>query len=179
MDTSIGIFYGSTTGNTEAAVELIEENLAKYITESHDIANSKVSDFDQYQFLILGISTWEYGGLQDDWESFWQQLDSIDFTDKVVALFGQGDQVGYSDWFQDALGNLYHKVIEQGATIIGYWPNTGYQFNHSEGLTEDKKEFFGLALDDDNQPELTDERVHKWCLELSAIYDELFIGIAS
>ena len=38
------------------------------------------------------------------------------------------------------------------AKIIGEWPIEGYRFTDSDGY--DGKMFFGLALDEDRQPEL-------------------------
>lgn len=178
MSMKIGLFYGSTTGNTEAAAELIQEKLSMRDVELHDIADASVEDFDRYEFLILGISTWEYGGLQDDWQAFWEQLDKVDMEGKVVAIFGQGDQVGYDEWFQDGIGILHDKVIERGAVAIGYCPNENYNFVASLALSEDKTEFFGLALDDDNQPELTEERVGNWCVELNVMFEDIAVAMA-
>ena len=41
----------------------------------------------QYHQLILGIPTWDYGELQEDWETHWQQLDGFDLSHaKVLYL---------------------------------------------------------------------------------------------
>ena len=77
-----------------------------------------------------------------------------------------GDQVGYPDWFLDAMGYLHNKVVGQGAKVIGYWPNEGYEFNESQALTSDKKYFLGLALDDENEFDQTDQRIYQWCEQL-------------
>lgn len=132
---------------------------------------SKISEFD---VVILGISTWDYGELQEDWESHWQETESIDFSDKIVALYGMGDQLGYTDWFQDALGMLHDVVLSQGGFVIGHWPNEGYEFAASKALTEDKSAFVGLALDEDNQYMLSEERVTKWCQQLQSELTEIF-----
>lgn len=174
----IGLFYGSTTGNTEAAAELIQQKLSMHEVELHDISDASVEDFSRYEFLILGISTWEYGGLQDDWQAFWEQLDKVDMEGKIVAVFGQGDQVGYDEWFQDGIGILHDKVVERGAVAIGYCPNKNYNFVASLALNENKTEFLGLALDDDNQPELTEERVDNWCVELNVMFTDIAVAMA-
>jgi len=44
--------------------------------------------------------------------------------------------------------------------LIGQWPVEGYSFNDSDGAENGM--FYGLALDEDSQPELTDERIKKW-----------------
>ena len=44
---------------------------------------------------------------------------------------------------------------------MGHWPTEGYHFEESKGLADDSH-FIGLAIDEDRQPELTNERVAKW-----------------
>jgi flavodoxin II len=85
---------------------------------------------------------------------------------KTVALYGMGDQLGYADWFQDALGMLHDAIAPSNCTIIGYWPNEGYEFTASKALTEDKSQFLGLSLDDENQYDKSDERIAAWCEQL-------------
>jgi flavodoxin II len=84
-----------------------------------------------------------------------------------------GDQVGYTEWFQDALGMLHEQVQAQGAKIIGYWPNQGYEFAASKALTSDQSQFVGLALDEDSQYKLTDDRLDKWCEQILVEYSDL------
>jgi flavodoxin I len=87
-------------------------------------------------------------------------LDDIDFVSKKVAYFGMGDQIGYSDNFQDALGILEEKIASLGGKTVGYWPTDGYDFNESKALKNGK--FVGLALDEDNQSDLTEQRIKTW-----------------
>lgn len=81
---------------------------------------------------------------------------------KTVALFGTGDQVGYPDTFLDGMGMLYETFQYRGAKFIGFWPTQGYDFTSPLPLL-DHDHFVGLAIDEDNQPELTDERIKEWC----------------
>jgi len=170
MQKSIGLFYGSSTCYTEMAAEKIRDAIRlKMPTQSidiHNIANDCIQLIPQYNYLILGIPTWDYGELQEDWETHWQTLDQLDLSQAKVALFGLGDQIGYPQWFQDALGYLWAKVINQGATAVGLWPNQGYDFEQSKALTEDQKFFLGLALDDENQFDLTDQYINQWCQQI-------------
>ncbi|NCB64389.1 MAG: flavodoxin FldA [Clostridia bacterium] len=122
---SVSIFYGSTTGNTEEVAELMARELGNAVETIKDIAKASAADFKAAENLLLGTSTWDDGQLQQDWEYFFPQLDTIDLTGKKVALFGLGNAQGFSGQFVDALGKLYHKVAERGATICGYWPTDG------------------------------------------------------
>jgi len=162
----IGLFYGSSTCYTEMAAEKIQRQFPNGSVDVVNIASSPIAEMQHYQQLILGIPTWDFGELQEDWEDNWDDIDAIDFSNKTVALYGLGDQLGYPEWFLDAMGYLHNKVLVQGANVIGYWPNKGYEFTESQALTEDKKWFFGLALDDESEFDKTDERISTWCNEL-------------
>lgn len=168
---TIGLFYGSSLGNTETVAEKIRDLLEGHSVEMHDIAAVTKDSFAEYDYLILGIPTWDYGQIQSDWGEFWQELGTVDFSGKLVALFGLGDQFGYADYFLDAMGMLHDVVIEQGGAVVGYWPIKGYEFEESKALTEDGKEFVGLAIDEDQQPELTDERVEAWVAQIEDEFD--------
>jgi flavodoxin II len=162
----IGLFYGSTTCYTEMAAEKIQQALGEELVQLHNIKDTSVSRTAEYDILLFGISTWDFGELQEDWESSWDDISDLDLSGKVVALYGLGDQVGYADWFQDALGMLHDELMTTGCTIIGYWPNQGYNFNHSKGLTKSGEMFVGLSLDDENQYEQTDQRISAWIDQL-------------
>lgn len=63
-----------------------------------------------------------------------------------------------------------HNIVEsKGGIMIGQWPTDGYKFEASKALI-DNNTFIGLCLDEDRQPELTEERVDKW---VKQIYDEM------
>ncbi len=169
MSLSIGIFYGSTTCYTEMAAEKIQEKLQEQFgstIEIFDIKDTSIAKSQLFDFIIFGISTWDFGELQEDWESTWDDISSLDLSGKTVALYGLGDQYGYADWFQDALGMLHDEVIVLGCDIVGYWPNEGYEFTASKALVENDRYFVGLSLDDENQFEQTDERIEKWSQQL-------------
>ncbi len=172
MENRIAIIYGSTTGNIENAAHQIAELLAPNAVDVLNIAEDSI-DIHQYDVLIFGISTWKFGGLQEDWIDYFPIFKEMEFSGKLCAIFGQGDQVGYNEWFQDAMADVYDVLTEQGALMIGLWPNLGYHFKKSKGLTVDGKHFLGLSLDDDNQPELTEQRIHEWTKQISQSISEL------
>jgi flavodoxin long chain len=156
----VGLFYGSTTGNTKRVAEMIRTALGKTVTVFKDIRDTTPEEFTSCDKLILGISTWEEGALQEHWKVFFPALDRMDLHGKTVALFGLGDQAGYSGRFQDAMGTLYHKVCERGATVVGAWPRSGYRAATSTAFVGEH--FVGLALDEDTEKHLTSERVRRW-----------------
>lgn len=169
----IGLFYGSTTCYTEIVAEKIQAAIGEDLVDIFNIKDQPLSLCLDYDFIIFGISTWDYGELQEDWESIWQDINSLDLSDKIVALYGMGDQIGYTEWFQDALGMLHEQVLAQQANVIGYWPNEGYEFTASKALSDDESHFVGLSLDEDTQYNLTDERIEQWCEQILLEYSEL------
>lgn len=172
IDFSIGLFYGSTTCYTEMAAEKIQAKLNALFDASvvnlHNIQTDGLDKTSAYDFIIFGISTWDFGELQEDWESQWDDVYTLPLKDKTIALFGLGDQMGYADWFQDALGMLHDAIIPSGCKIIGYWPNKGYEFTKSKALNAEKTHFVGLSLDDENQYDQTDARIDAWCEQIIA-----------
>lgn len=160
----IGLFYGTQTGRTESIAEMIRDEFGDDVVTLHDISQAETTDFDDYQCIIIGCPTWNIGELQSDWEGFFPDLDEINFNGKAVAYFGAGDQAGYADNFQDAIGILEEKISQLGRKTVGYWSTEGYDFNESKAVKNGK--FCGLAIDDDNQSDLTDDRVKAWVAQL-------------
>ncbi|MDE1323523.1 flavodoxin FldB [Vibrio aestuarianus] len=158
----IGLFYGSTTCYTEMAAEKIRAIIGEDFVDIHNVKETPLSLMSDYDLLILGISTWDFGEIQEDWSAIWDQIDGVSLNGKYVALFGLGDQEGYGEWYLDAMGMLHDELKQVGAQFIGYWPNQGYQFEASKALTEDGSHFVGLALDEDSQYEFSDERIQTW-----------------
>ena len=164
---SIALIYGSTTGNTEYAAEMIRDEFGDFLSAYKDVADISPYDLLQYDTLILGCPTWHVGELQDDWEDFLPQMKNLDLSGKNVAFFGMGDAHTYSDNFLDAFGLLWEEIKKMGnPKLIGIWPTEGYTFDSSKGLY-DEKHFMGLGLDEENQEELHEERIEKWVKQLS------------
>lgn len=161
----IGLFYGSDTGCTEAVARLIRDLIGIDKVDVYDVYDIKGDEPNQYTKLILGLSTWHDGQLQSSWDDYYSKFHDLDFKGKTIALFGLGDQYGYSTYFCDGIGVIGKLAEKNGASIIGHWPTEGYEHDDSKALLDDDT-FIGLCLDEDNQDELTDERVHKWVKQI-------------
>ena len=173
MTTKIGLFYGSTTCYTEIAAEKIRDAIkvcsaGTVRVDLFNIADQPLASANDYQWLILGIPTWDYGELEESWENIWPDIARVNWQGKTVALYGLGDQIGYPDWFQDAMGYLCTQITSLGARCVGQWPSAGYRFTNSQALSEDSKHFVGLALDEDNDFDLSDDRITRWCHQIIA-----------
>ncbi len=163
----IGILYGSSLGNTQFVADKIHKHLPQ--AECTSVNTLRAPQIESYDVMILGTSTWGVGNLQDDFELFVDLLLSLDLSKKTFALFGCGDQHTYPDTFCNGMGKLYYLLKEKGCKIIGRWPIDGYDFSESEAVIDDY--FVGLALDEDNEPDMTNGRVKTWVetLNLNAI----------
>lgn len=167
---NIRILYGSTMGGTEAAAQILATSLN---AEALPITAATVESFntgsgpgEALDLLLLGSSTWGYGELQEDWASALPLLEAADLTGVKVAVFGTGDQIGFSDTYVNAIATLADIAVARGATLIGQTSAAGYQ--HSASLADRDGVFVGLALDDLNEPEKTPERLSAWVEQLKA-----------
>ena len=154
------LIYGSDTGNTE----LVTEDLVKLLgdVEVTTVADLTPEDWD-YDRFILGIPTWYDGELQSDWEDYFPTFKELDFSGKTVAIFGLGDQIGYDEWFCDGVGILAEVVLENGGHVFGYTKkDDSYDFDMKPKLMLDDETLYGLALDEDNQDEMSYDRIDKW-----------------
>jgi flavodoxin I len=157
----IGIFYGSTEGNTERIVTQIHAQLGgDAVAALHNVNSATADDMQPYEYLILACPTWEIGQLQEDWDSFIDELQDVDFAGKKVAYVGLGDADGYPDTFIDAPGIIHERIKDKGITVVGWWPTEGYNFEASKSVYDGK--FLGLVIDEDNQKDLTAGRIEKW-----------------
>ena len=60
------------------------------------------------------------------------------------------------------MGILHNAAVKNGAKVVGNgWPTDEYEYDESLAEAEDGT-FVGLAIDDDNQYDMTEERVEKW-----------------
>lgn len=154
-----GIFFGSMSGQTGRIAQEIGKKLGMDLPVK-DIAETDPAEFLKYDFLILGTSTWDVGKIVPDWEMFFKQLIPGSLKGKKVALYGLGDQGAYPDTFADGLGILAVEMEKAGAELVVPWKNEDYLFARSYALREDG--FAGLVIDEDNQPERSEQRLVKW-----------------
>ncbi len=163
----IGLFYGSSTGNTEYVAYEIKSEFDKRdasLVEVFNIGSTTPEQMLQFNYLILGIPTWNTGQLQDDWEVFLPKLAGHDMTGKKVAIFGLGDQNGYGFNFLDAVGTLSDVLFDLNAEVYGLWPTESYQFN--ESLAQIENHFLGLGVDQEGQSQITPKRIEQWVKQI-------------
>lgn len=160
----IGIFYGSTTGTTETLASTIADALGVDSADVHNVSDLNDDEIAKYDVLLLGTSTWGAGDLQDDWYDGLDTLKAANLEGKTIALFGCGDCESYADTFCGAMGQIYDALQDKGAKFVGSVPTDGYNFEDSEAAKDGH--FVGLAIDDVNESDKTEERVANWVNQL-------------
>jgi flavodoxin I len=165
---NVVIIYGSSTDNTKTVAGKIAEKLSGENVLLKDVADLDFKDLADYPNIILGTSTWGLGDLQDDWDSRISEFKGVDLSGKTLAFFGLGDSSSYSDTFTDGMGLLYEALEGKGFKPAGAFPTDGYSFDASKAVKNGK--FVGVALDEDNESELTEQRLDTW---IASIIPEL------
>ncbi len=160
----IKMYYGSSTGTTQEIAGRIAAKLDIAKDCIKDVSCLTKEDVEKADVLLLGSSTWGSGDLQDDWYNGIDILKTANLDGKVIALFGCGDSQSFGDTFCNAIGNLYNALKNSGATFVGFIPTDGYDYSDSEAIVDGL--FVGLAIDEANEPEKTDERIDLWVSEL-------------
>lgn len=163
----IALLYAPKGGSVEVAAHRLERLYNNSGLDVIEISNFDVKNLVNYQHFILGCSTvgaesWEDADSNNEWDRFFHEIEeqNLSLKGKKVAIFGLGNQVLYPDHFVDAMMILKNEAEKNGAEVIGYWPIEGYDFTGSDAVEGDK--FVGLALDEDNEEELSDQRISEW-----------------
>lgn len=149
------VVYGSSTGICEDIAGTIGEKLGAEVINAADFSEETVKEHDN---LILGTSSQGEGEVQDDWYEPLKMLESADLSGKTVAIFGCGDSANHPETFCGGMHEIYDAV--QGANILPGVSTEGYTFDDSQAVADGK--FIGLALDDENEEDMTEERIDAW-----------------
>ena len=126
---TIGLFYAMNAAKTSHIAEKIREDLGGVkVIEVVLIEKAWQNDFQAYDNMIVGASTWFDGELPTYWDELVPELESLDLKGKKVAIFGLGDQKkqqggqNHQSWhFMHQPCTLSSVVASQGSGLTG-WP---------------------------------------------------------
>ena len=160
------IFYSPQGGNVNRVADKLEALIGSDKVDKFPVNEVENEDFDKYNKIILigstvGTDHWDNEVVVDEWTSFFTKIDEISLHEKKVAIIGLGNSLLYPSHFVDGMAILYEKLTKLNAKVLGAVEAKGYDFTESEALN-DEGYFCGLALDEDNEEELTTERLEKW-----------------
>jgi flavodoxin I len=159
------LLYWTPGGSVERAAKVICKQIGTDKVDLCDLSNFDINKLGDYDNLIIGSATigadvWRDANDNNKWNEFFVKAEGMDLSDKKIAAFGLGNQIFYPDNFVDSLGYMKTEVEKLGGKLLGAWPAEGYKFTDSEGYKDGM--FFGLALDEDQQPELSEQRIKSW-----------------
>ena len=160
MSKKTAIIYSFHTQKSKKVSEKIIDAFGKSEIEAVNAEELNKAALEKYDNFILSAPTWFDGELPNYWDEFVPDLEEMDLKGKKFAIFGLGDQKGYSENFCDAVGILAEIIEDCGGNVIGHTSTEGYTYESSKAQRGD--EFVGLLLDQENQARKTNERVKKW-----------------
>jgi flavodoxin I len=160
----IGLFYSFNTRKTSKIAEQIREKFTDVEIDMVNVETVTAEQFLSYDNLICGVPTWFDGELPNYWDEFVPDIEDMDLNGKTIALYGLGDQKGYSENFLDGVGILGEIFESRGARLVGFTSVEGYTFEKSRALKGGR--FIGLAIDFENQDSMNPERISKWIEQL-------------
>lgn len=164
----IAVIYSFHTQKSKKVAEKIIAAFGDQNVEPINAEELNSEVFQKYDHFILSAPTWFDGELPNYWDEFVPELEEMDLSNKTFAIFGLGDQKGYPENYCDAIGILAEILEHCGARVIGHWPVEGYVFESSRAQRGNM--FVGLALDQENQARMTQQRVDAW---VSALKQEM------
>jgi len=137
-----------------------------------DVNKDELKKYTQIIFVgsTVGADHWSNETIEDEWLAFFRNAEDISFEDKKTAIVGLGNSVLYPEHFANGMAHLYKSITEKKAKVFGFVDSKGYSFTDSEALNDDGL-FCGLPIDEDNEEDLTTERLEKWIDTLKADFD--------
>ena len=158
------VIYWPKKGNVEKTAGKISSLFDSGSIDVFTISEVEVEKLSDYDLLIFGGSTIGADNWKDthttNWYSFFESMKKLDLSGKIAAIYGLGDQILYPEHFVDGMAVIRNELSGTGLRFIGAWPVADYEHTDSKSVEGDY--FIGLALDDDHQSELSDERINKW-----------------
>jgi flavodoxin I len=169
------IFYSPQGGNVNSVANKLGDMIGNDKVDIIPVTEVEKEEVDRYNQIILvgstvGADHWENEIVPVEWPDFFMKISEISFEEKKVAIVGLGNSVLYPEHFADGMADLYERIIKLDAKVYGFVDAKDYDFTDSEAVNDDGF-FCGLAIDEDNEPELTPERIEKWISILESDFE--------
>ena len=155
-----GIFYSKNAVITSEAAKKIQDAFGDFRIEVVPVETAWQKDFERFDNIIAGASTWFDGELPAYWDELIPELNTLNLKGRKVAIFGIGNQADYPENFVDGIRILADAFEVAGARLVGQTSVEGYSFERSRAVVDGQ--FLGLVLDIESQPEKTDQRIRLW-----------------
>ncbi|MEN8229542.1 MAG: flavodoxin domain-containing protein [Bacteroidota bacterium] len=169
------LFYSPEGGNVNRVTNKLGEMIGNDKVDIIPVKEVEKGDLNKYNKIILvgstvGADHWNNETIVDEWTEFFTKIKEISFENKKVAIVGLGNSVLYPEHFVDGMAVLYERFTKQNAKILGFVDAKDYYFTDSEAVNDDGF-FCGLPIDEDNEAELTTERLERWISILKSDFE--------
>ena len=169
------LFFSPVGGNVNSVANMLGEMIGNDKVDVIPVKEVEAEDVDKYNQVILvgstvGADHWTNEIIVDEWAEFFARIGEKSFKKKKVAIVGLGNSLIYPDHFADGMADLYKRITNQDAEVFGFVDSEEYDFTESESVNEDGL-FCGLAIDEDNEPELTPGRLERWIASLKPDFE--------
>jgi flavodoxin long chain len=169
------LFYSPVGGNVNRVANMLGALIGNDKVDIIPVKAVEKGDLTKYDRVILlgstvGTDHWSNETIVDEWPGFFTKIKEISFEKKKVAIVGLGNSFLYPDHFVDGMADLYDRLTKQNAKVLGKVEKKGYDFTDSRALDDDGF-FCGLPIDEDNEEELTAERLENWIALLKPDFD--------
>ena len=160
------IFFSPEGGNVDSVANKLGELIGNDKVDIIPVKEAEKGDLHKYNKMILvgstvGTDHWNNEVIVDEWPEFFTKTEESGFENKKTALVGLGNSVLYPEHFADGMAVLHERITQQNGEVLGSFDAEEYDYTDSESLN-DEGLFCGLAIDEDNEPEFTTERLEKW-----------------
>ena len=169
------LFYSPEGGNVNTVTNMLGELIGNDKVDIIPVKEVEKEDLSKYNKIILvgstvGADHWNNEIVVDEWTEFFTKIKEISFEKKKVAIVGLGNSFLYPSHFVDGMADLYESLTKQNAKVLGKVDAKDYDFTDSEAVDDDGF-FCGLAIDEDNEPELTSGRLENWISILKSDFE--------
>lgn len=160
------LFFSPEGGNVNRVANKLAELIGNDKVDIIPVKEAEKGDLDKYNKIILvgstvGADHWNNEIVVDEWPEFFTKIKEISLEKKKVAIVGLGNSVLYPEHFADGMAILYERIKQQNGEPLGFTDAKVYDFTDSKALN-DEGFFCGLPIDEDNEAELTTERLERW-----------------
>lgn len=160
------IFFSPEGGNVDRVAHMLVTMIGDDKVDIYPVSKAGKEEVNNYNKIILvgstvGADHWNNETIVNEWPPFFERIEDLSFENKKVALVGLGNCFLYPSHFVDGMADLYNRVKKKNAEILGAVDSKGYDFLDSESVNEEGV-FCGLPIDEDNEDELTAERLENW-----------------
>jgi flavodoxin I len=169
------LYYSPVGGNVNRVANMLGEMIGNDKVDIIPVNEVEKGDLSKYDKVILlgstvGADHWNNETIVDEWPEFFTKIKEISFEKKKVAIVGLGNSFLYPSHFVDGMAVLYERLTKQNAKVLGFVEKKGYDFTDSEAVNDDGL-FCGLPIDEDNEEELTAERLENWISILKSDFE--------